>query len=197
MSDDQNGSGSPESDTPSAAKTQQAFQTLVNLALQSRRSAKGLPSQVDIKPHWSGVGFELLGRRFVAPMGEVSEMLEVPHYTRLPGVQPWVRGVANVRGRLLPVCDLAVFFGDRINSSRKQQRILVLENEDLYTGVLVDQVFGMQHFPVDTYTSEVSNEHPQAATFSEGCYLNDGVEWTVFSPAKLSADAQFLNAAQN
>lgn len=180
-----------------AQQSQQAFQALVNLALQSRRSAKGLPAQVDITPHWSGIGFELLGRRFAAPMGEVSEMLEVPYYTRLPGVQPWVRGVANVRGRLLPVCDLAVFMGDRIHTARKQQRILVLETEDLYTGLLVDQVFGMQHFPVDTFSSQLSYQHDAIQTFSDGCYVVDGVEWTVFSPAALSADAQFLNAAQN
>ncbi len=185
-----------ESDS-STEQAQQAYQTLVNLALQSRRSAKGLPAQVDITPHWSGIGFELLGRRFVAPMGEVSEMLEVPYYTRLPGVQPWVRGVANVRGRLLPVCDLATFMGDRIHTARKQQRILVLETEDLYTGLLVDQVFGMQHFPVDTFNSELSYQHEAMQGFSDGCYQVEGVEWTVFSPAKLSADAQFLNAAQN
>lgn len=134
------------------AQSQEAFQALVNLAMQSRRSAKGLPSQIDTQPHWSGIGFELLGRHFVAPMGEVSEMLEVPYYTRLPGVKPWVKGVANVRGRLLPVCDLAVFLGGRIQAPRKQQRILVLENQDLYTGLLVDRVLGMQHFPVDTYS---------------------------------------------
>lgn len=191
MSDTQSG---PEQ---SGEQTKEAFQALVNLALQSRRCAKGLPAQVDITPHWSGIGFEVLGRRFVAPMGEVSEMLEVPHYTRLPGVQPWVKGVANVRGRLLPVCDLAVFLGDRIHTGRKQQRILVLETEDLYTGLLVDQVFGMQHFPVDTYSSQLSYEHLAAASYSEGCYQGDGLEWTVFSPSKLSVDPHFSNAAFN
>ncbi|WP_439133114.1 chemotaxis protein CheW [Pseudomaricurvus sp.] len=197
MSDNQTESGNQADDQgQTSAQSQAAFQALINLAMQSRRSAKGLPAQVDITPHWSGIGFELMGRRFVAPMGEVSEMLEVPYYTRLPGVKPWVKGVANVRGRLLPVCDLAVFLGDRIHSPRKQQRILVLENDDLYTGLLVDRVFGMQHFPVDTYRAELSYEQQDAASFSEGCYLNDGVEWTVFRPERLCADAQFLNAAQ-
>ncbi|NIB39614.1 chemotaxis protein CheW [Pseudomaricurvus alkylphenolicus] len=171
-----------------------AFQALLGLARQCRKSARGLPAQVDIKPHWSGIGFELLGRRFVAPMGEVTEMLEVPPYTRLPGVQPWVKGVSNVRGRLLPVCDLAAFFGERLTTGRKLQRILILENDELYTGLMVDRVFGMQHFPVDTYSDQVSSEHP-ASAFSRGCYRQDDVEWIVFSPALLSQDGQFLNAA--
>ena len=64
----------------------QAFNKLLDIATHARRTAKGLPSQVDIKPHWSGVGFIMFGRRFVAPIGEVTEMLEVPHYTQLPGV---------------------------------------------------------------------------------------------------------------
>lgn len=189
-------------DNPVDSQSQEAFQALIHLAMQSRRSAKGLPSQVDTKPHWSGIGFELLGRRFVAPMGEVSEMLEVPYYTRLPGVKPWVKGVANVRGRLLPVCDLAMFFGDRIHSARKQQRILVLESEELYTGLLVDQVFGMQHFPVDSYGPSVNNslsvsdKQQEIAPYCQGHFLVDGMEWTVFRPENLSADASFLNAAQ-
>lgn len=197
-----------QTETDNQTQSQAAFQTLVGLAMQSRRSAKGLPSQVDTKPHWSGIGFELLGRHFVAPMGEVSEMLEVPYYTRLPGVKPWVKGVANVRGRLLPVCDLAVFLGGRIQAPRKQQRILVLENEDLYTGLLVDQVFGMQHFPVDTYSPVVTdqagadglpqdNDQRLVAPFCQGHFFVEGVEWTVFRPEKLSADAQFSNAAQS
>lgn len=185
-------------DNPSSSDSgQQAFQALLSLALQTRHHARGLPAQVDIKPHWSGIGFKLLGRRFVAPMGEVSEMLEVPGYTRLPGVQPWVRGVANVRGRLLPLCDLAVFLGDRIHSPRKQQRVLILEDEDLYTGLLVDQVFGMQHFPVDSFDSSPSLDQLSVAAYVDGCYRQQAQEWLVFSPLRLAQDANFLNAASS
>ena len=180
----------------SSGQSQQAFQALANLAALSRRSALGLPAQVNIKPHWSGIGFGLLGRRFVVPMGEISEMLEVPTFTRLPGVQPWVKGVANIRGRLLPVYDLANFMGGHINTPRKQQRILILEDGDLYTGLLVDQVFGMQHFPVDTYSSQVSGLAAEVLPFVGGSYQQQGLEWVVFSPRELSQNSIFLNAAQ-
>jgi twitching motility protein PilI len=177
-------------------RAQQAYQTLQSIAEQSKRFARGLPAQLDIKPHWSGIGFEMLGRLFVVPMGEVSEMLELPHYTRLPGVKSWIRGVANVRGRLLPICDLAEFLGDRIHSNRKQQRILVLESNDLYTGLLVDKVFGMQHFPVDTFVPHSGVEQTAAAPYCFGSYCVNGGEWAVFSPAGLVDDANFMQAAQ-
>jgi len=177
------------------AEQQAAFQALLDLAHQSRSSAKGLPSQVDITPHWSGIGFELLGQLFVAPMGEVAELLEVPSATRLPGVKGWVKGVANVRGRLLPLYDLAGYFGESLSGQRKQYRILVLEKGDIYAGLLVDKVFGMQHMPVDCFTREHNFQHQACESYTDGCYQHNGSEWMVFSPERLTEDGSFLDVA--
>jgi twitching motility protein PilI len=174
-----------------------AFEALTQLAERSRAAARGLPAQVDIRPHWSGIGFALMGCNFVAPMGEVSEMLEVPAFTHLPGVQPWVQGVANVRGRLLPIFDLARFYGQRLTGSRKQRRILILETETLYSGLLVDQVFGMQHFPVDDFQEDAGPVEESIRSFTAGSYLVDGMRWAVFRPALLAEDPRFINAAKS
>src|SRR5690606_41060605 len=98
-----------------------AFQDLVQLAERSRAAARDLPAQVDIRPHWRAIGFGRMGSHFVAPLGGVSGMLEVPAHTHLPGVQPWVQGVANLRGRLLPLFDMAMFYGSRLAGTRKQR----------------------------------------------------------------------------
>lgn len=174
-----------------------AFQALVQLAERSRASARGLPAQVDIRPHWSGIGFALMGSHFVAPLGEVSEMLEVPAHTHLPGVQPWVQGVANVRGRLLPLFDMAMFYGSRLAGTRKQRRVLILETESLYTGLLVDQVFGMQHFPIDEYQDEAGPVDAAIRPFTSGSYQLAGQRWTVFRPGLLAEDPRFINAAKS
>lgn len=177
------------------SSSQQAYQALVDLSRSCRRSAQGLPAQADIRPQWSGVGFSLLGHFFVAPMGEVTEMLEVPSFTRLPGVMPWVKGVANVRGRLLPVFDMGNFFDGRLVSQRKQRRVLILDSDDVYTGLEVDRVFGMKHFPVDTYSDQNEDIPESIVPFTQGSYELGGQRWTLFSPAKLAADARFSNAA--
>jgi twitching motility protein PilI len=179
------------------SEPQAAFQALVNLAQRSRAAAKGLPAQIDIRPQWSGIGFSLMGNYFVAPIGEVSEMLEVPNFTHLPGVQPWVKGVANVRGRLLPLFDLAVFFGDRLIGTRKQRRVLVLETETLYSGLIVDQAFGMQHFPVDEYAEEAGSIAETILPFVTGSYPQEKERWTLFRPALLAEDPRFINAAKS
>jgi len=180
-----------------------AFNALLDLAQRSKRSAKGLPSQIETVQQWSGIGFNVLDHYFVAPMGEISELLELPSYTKLPGVQPWVLGVANVRGRLLPLIDLAVFLGGRLNSSRKQHRVLVLEANGLYSGVVVDAALGMQHFPVSSYSQEMTELPEAAQAFVEGSYSQnrgavggDASLWYVFSPAKLAEEPSFVNAAR-
>ena len=139
----------------SMGNTLEPFALLQDIANRSLQSAQGLPAQVNVVPLWSGIGFSLGNYRFVAPMGEVSEILVQPPSTRLPGVKPWVRGVANVRGKLLPLIDLEAFFGGSLSGGRKYHRVLSLELGELYSGLIVNEVFGMQHFPVDTFDSSL------------------------------------------
>lgn len=175
-----------------------AFDTLVTLADVGKKYAKGLPAQIDIKAHWSGIGFSLFGKNYVAPMGEVSEMLETLHYTQLPGVTPWIRGVANVRGRLLPLSDLAAFLGGELRSNWAQQRILVIDTEEVYGGLIVDAVYGMQHFPVDNYSQTVSEgaDSESMVPFLQGAFMSEaGEAWTVFSPWSVVRSEGFFQSA--
>jgi twitching motility protein PilI len=177
------------------AEPLEPFAALLDLAQRGVQHAHGLPAQVDIKPHWTGVGFSMAGRRLVAPMAEVAEILSVPNSTRLPGVKPWVRGVANVRGRLLPLIDLEAFFGGALSGNRKRQRVLALEHGDLYSGLIVSEVHGMQHFPVDSFHNEIPEELESMRLFLAGGYRSREFDWTVFSPFRLARDARFFNAA--
>jgi twitching motility protein PilI len=177
------------------AEPLEPFAALIALAQSGVQNAHGLPAQVDIKPHWTGVGFTLAGQRLVAPMAEVAEILSVPISTRLPGVKPWVRGVANVRGRLLPLLDLEVFFGGGLSHNRKQHRVLALEFGDLYTGLIVSEVHGMQHFPVDSFHNEIPEALAPVQWFLAGAYRQRDLDWAVFSPFRLARDERFFNAA--
>jgi twitching motility protein PilI len=108
-----------------------------------------------------------------------------------------VKGVANVRGRLLPVFDLAQFFGDRLAGSRKQRRVLILETETLYTGLMVDQVFGMQHFPMDEYSEQAGAVAESILPFVTGSYPQGEQRWSLFRPGLLAEDPRFTNAAKS
>ena len=54
---------------------QTPFQLLAGIDRRCRALAAGLPSQQEMQQTWSGIGFRMGERRFVAPMGEVSDVL--------------------------------------------------------------------------------------------------------------------------
>lgn len=172
------------------------FAALVDIAKRSADCAIGLPSQIDIVPHWSGIGFRLGGHRFVAPLNEVAEILAQPAATRLPSVRTWIRGVSNVRGRLLPLVDLERFFDGSLGN-RNKRRVLAMELGELYSGLIVSEVFGMQHIPVDSYSEETPAEVAMFKAFLMGSYRHNNVTWSVFSPFKLAQNSDFYNAASN
>lgn len=170
------------------------FDLLLQLAEHCRGVAAGLPAQEAVAETWSGVGFRLAGQSMVAAMGEISEILHEPRYTALPRVKSWVKGVANVRGRLLPIIDLSEFFNSPAITSRKQRRVLVLDRDDLFVGLLVDELFGMQHFPVNNFTPSIPTLAPQLRPFVVGGYTGEQVS-LIFNFRALARDQAFLEVA--
>ncbi|MGE5466170.1 MAG: chemotaxis protein CheW [Ignavibacteria bacterium] len=59
----------------------------------------------------AGQGVLIGGLRLFLRFDQSSEISEMGPVYRLPGTPAWVRGVANLHGNLLPVVDLAGFFG--------------------------------------------------------------------------------------
>ncbi|MBB3103870.1 chemotaxis protein CheW [Azomonas macrocytogenes] len=168
------------------------FQRLKGIDSRCRALAAGLPLRQNATHTWGGIGFRMGERFYVAPLEEIGEILREPRYTPLPGVKSWVRGVANVRGRLLPVIDLCRYFGFELSSAYRQRRTMVLESGGVFAGLIVDEVLGMQHFPVEAFS-----EHPPAVEASIQPFLHGAFRreqfWLVFSPYALARHQDFLN----
>lgn len=173
------------------------FAVLTDIARRSRSLAAGLPEQQEAVSLWNGIGFTLAGQKFVAPMGEVVEILHVPRYTHVPGVRPFLLGAANVRGRLLPIIDLAQFLSlPRSPRSNRDRRVLVVEKDDIFSGLVVDDVAGMQYFAVDSFQPSPGNIPKSVSPFVQGGYRRDDEIWNVFSTFALVDDEHFLDVSQ-
>jgi purine-binding chemotaxis protein CheW len=75
---------------------------------------------------------------------KVSEIVEYEAVTMVPNTPIWIRGVTNLRGRVVPVVDLAVKFGLPASEISKFSCIIITEvmfqGENLTMGVLADSV---------------------------------------------------------
>jgi len=158
---------------------------------QSRKHAFDLPHKEESKFTWEGVLFTILGKKLLTALGEVKEILNYPStVTSVPGAQPWVRGVANVRGSLMPIFDLQEFLGGTAISIGRRTRVLVIEHEGLFAGLMVADVYGMRHFNSELCIQLQDMTGP-VGRYIAGAYDVDGDQCPVLSMHELAEDPKF------
>ena len=86
--------------------------------------------------------------RFAFPLSAVLEIKSVPPLTRIPGGQPFVAGVCNLRGIVLAVLDLGVALGFGSGDAGRS-RMVVVGDGDLVAAFLVDRVLGVVESPAE------------------------------------------------
>jgi purine-binding chemotaxis protein CheW len=88
--------------------------------------------------------FFTAGEEYAVGIVKVSEIVEYEAVTTVPNTPIWIRGVTNLRGRVVPVVDLAVKFGLPASGISKFSCIIITEvmfqGENLTMGVLADSV---------------------------------------------------------
>ena len=179
------------------ALREKPFELLRAMEVRAREAMAG--GSGEAASQWTGIGFRLGGDSFVVDRDEIREVMLVPQeLTRVPGSRNWMRGLANVRGHLLPIVDLKGFLAGRpAAASDRTSRVLVLNRADVPVGLLVDEVFGFRRF----LPREFSDQAPQTALGCEallaGGYGSEGQNWPVFSMDRLVRSDEFLDAAEH
>ena len=90
----------------------------------------------------SHVVVRLGGGRYALPMDAVAEVGRTPGVTRVPGTPPWVKGVANWRGRILGILDLRDLLGVP-PADGGEGRLVVLTRGGSSVGVVAERVDGV------------------------------------------------------
>jgi purine-binding chemotaxis protein CheW len=72
---------------------------------------------------------DLQGETFALEAAQVREILDLVPVTEVPGAQPFVNGLINVRGKVIPVADLRLKFGMDQAADTIDTRIVVIELE--------------------------------------------------------------------
>ena len=84
------------------------------------------------------------GEDLAVPVEQAREVVEVGDVAPVPGAREAVLGVRNLRGRVLPVLDLAVALG---LPRGRPARILVVEERNHSVGLAVDAVLDLIELP--------------------------------------------------
>ena len=91
------------------------------------------------------------GMRWALRMDHIVEIVAPPPTTPLPGLPEWALGIANLRGDIASVIDLAAFLHLRPGADRTAARVVLARNAkaDVAVGLLVDRVEGARGLPLD------------------------------------------------
>lgn len=88
------------------------------------------------------VTFSLSGKDYGIDIMNVKEIAKADRFTYVPNTLPFVRGVYNLRGEIIPILDLRLFFNNEVAPLGKDQleNLIILTVEEQMFGVVVDKI---------------------------------------------------------
>ena len=92
--------------------------------------------------------FELASEHYAVDSSNVREVMRMQNITRVPGAPPFVKGVINLRGKVMPVLDLGKRLGLPGGEHGKDGRIVVVEVGGQSVGMIVDGVSEVLRIPL-------------------------------------------------
>ncbi len=174
---------------------QSPFELLLDIERRGIKHAAGLPQQEEVTRPWSGIGFKIGDLHLVSAVGDVNEILHFPQVTAIPGTKPWVKGMANIRGNLIPIIDLNGYLGHSSTHLNNNSRVLIINNADLWAGLLVDKVLGLKHFYDEEQVDEKPETEDSLVQYLSGGYEQNKDNWYVFSMKSLAENPDFYQVS--
>ena len=86
------------------------------------------------------LSFYIEDRTYGVEIDYVNEIIGVPHITVIPGVPDYIKGVINVRSKVVPVVDVRTRFGLPEREYDDKTCTIIIEYRDIQVGIIVDTV---------------------------------------------------------
>lgn len=140
------------------------------------------------------LAFESGGSLWLVRLEDSGEVLPVPAIERVPLTRDWFLGVANVRGVIYGVTDLAAFLGGAPTARSPDNRLLLAgQPHGVNAALLVSRLAGLRNVGELAVVEDAVPRAPWAEhAWSDG----EGRVWEELDSAKLVADRTFLDIAQ-
>jgi len=84
--------------------------------------------------------FELDNEYYGLWIGYVTEIIGILPFTEVPELPAYVRGIFNLRGRIIPLMDLRLRFQKKFIAYDERSCVIVIDVEDNTVGLIVDSV---------------------------------------------------------
>ena len=147
-----------------------------------------------VAPSWLAV--EAGGQKYLFPMSQAGEIFPWVTTQSVPYTQTWFLGVANLRGGLYGVVDLASYVtgqaaAQKTEFARKESRLIALNGVmDINCALLIDRLSGLRN---QEAFNDFSEKAPDAPVFFGNQYIDlAGQAWQEINLQLLAQQAHFL-----
>ncbi len=171
------------------------FDILADYERRSLAHAVALPARELAKDQWRGVGYRVGRRRLVSSFTEVVEIVPMPPVTPVPGAQPWLLGIGNLRGNLFPVVDMKQFLEGERTVLHEGQRVLVMRQPGGDVALTIDELYGQRSFAEADAVEAGGLAEGRYGHFVDRAFRGDGEDWGVFALSLLARTPEFRQAA--
>ncbi len=96
------------------------------------------------------VTFTLGNEEYAVDILKVQEINRMKEITRVPNSPPYVEGVINLRGKVIPVVNLRAKFGLAERENDEHSRIMIMDIQGITMGLVVDSVSEVLRIPAST-----------------------------------------------
>lgn len=114
------------------------------------------------------VEFLLDREHYALETSSIREVYPLKELTPVPCTPPFVLGIINVRGQILSVLDLKVFFHLSGKGFTELSKVIILHSHDMEFGILVDAVLGVRSIPLHTIQSSLPTLTDAGADYLKG-----------------------------
>lgn len=121
------------------------------------------------------VCFRIGAEEYALDIASVQEIKEVVPITRVPRTPPYITGVFNLRGRIVPVVDLKMRLGFGRSEFTPETRIVVVEDADRPVGIVVDEV--TETLSIDAEAVDALSAAAAAGAGAAGAGTDAGAEY--------------------
>ncbi|EKP95047.1 chemotaxis protein CheW [Thermaerobacter subterraneus] len=134
--------------------------------------------------------FRLAGEDYGIDVGCVREIITWQQPTRVPRTPPFVEGIINLRGHIIPVLDLRRRLGLPEGSRERSTRVVVVELDTTVVGLVVDAVSEVVRLPAGTIEPP-AEVLAVDASFIEGIARHGDRLILVLQPGQVLAPAEW------
>lgn len=97
-----------------------------------------VPAMLDSTAQQLRYGFRSAGLGLLIRAGVGSEAVPMMPIAEIPNGPVWLLGMINLRGNLVPVCDLRLLLGGEARAAQEKPMILVLDKGEQAAGFVID-----------------------------------------------------------